>query len=141
MKDAIEEVIANFRGGTATRKDVERLKELADQGNTKAALNYGICLFIGNLIDEDREEASRYFEQVYLEGKIEELINLSAFYDETGGSAYRNMSKMVFDKAMAMFLELPIEEQFDFFMKHGDLEKVREIMEKVSDINLSETLK
>ena len=38
MKDAMEEVIANFKNGTATRKDVERLKELADQGKTKAAL-------------------------------------------------------------------------------------------------------
>lgn len=146
MKDAMEEVIANFRSGTATRKDVERLKELADRGNTKAALNYGICLFIGNLTDEDREEASRYFEQVYLLGKIEELINLSAFYDETGGFAYRNMSDMVFDKAMAMFLELPIEEQFasyeaqvDYYTKYINSRPDWEFVNVYTDEGISGT--
>ena len=86
MNEEVDVVLSKLKDDTATKKDVMELKSLADQGNTKAALNYGICLFVGHLIDEDREEASRYFEKVYISGRIEELNELADFYDEVGGS-------------------------------------------------------
>ena len=54
-----------------------KLKEIADQGDTNASLNYGICLFVGHLIDEYRDQARQYFETVYLSGVLEELNELA----------------------------------------------------------------
>lgn len=91
-----------------------RLKEKADQGDTKALLNSGICLFVGHLIDEDKYEASKYFERVYLNGAIKELNELAAFYDEVGGPAYQNLSDLCMSKAMDMFRKMDIQKQVLF---------------------------
>ena len=45
MNEEVDAVLAKLKNDTATKKDVMELKHLANQGNTKAALNYGICLF------------------------------------------------------------------------------------------------
>lgn len=63
MNEEVDEILEKFNKNEETVEDVYKLKELADQGNTKAALNYGICLFVGHLIDEAKEEASKYFEK------------------------------------------------------------------------------
>ena len=80
-----------------------KLKEIADQGDTNASLNYGICLFVGHLIDEYRDEASKYFEKVYLNGVLEELNELAWFYDEVGVSAYKGMSEIAVEKCLFKF--------------------------------------
>ena len=128
INEEVDVVLSKLKDDTATKKDVMELKSLADQGNTKAALNYGICLFVGHLIDEDREEASRYFEKVYISGRIEELNELADFYDEVGGPAYSGLSEMVVKKAMSKFKELSLDEQLDFFMKYANKDIVDEVM-------------
>ena len=67
MNNEVDNILAKLKKWTATKEDVTRLKEMAGLGDTKAALNYGICLFVGPLIDD------------------------------VEGSVYRNMSKMVVD--------------------------------------------
>lgn len=128
MNEEVNVILTKLEDDTATKNDVRKLKELADQGNTKAALNYGICLFVGHLIEEDREEASKYFEKVYISGRIEELNELADFYDEVGGSAYSDLSEMITRKAMPKFKELNLDEQVDFFMKYANKDMVDEVM-------------
>lgn len=111
MKEEVDAVLAKLKEDTATKKDVMELSSLADRGNTKAALNYGICQFLGHLIDEDREEGSRYFEKVYISGRIEELNELADFYNEVGGPAYSGLSDMIVKKSMSKFKELSLDEQ------------------------------
>ena len=81
MTEEVDGILARLKDWSATKKDVIRLKEIADLGDTKASLNYGICLFVGHLVEEDKEKASKYFEKVYLSGTIEELNELASFYD------------------------------------------------------------
>lgn len=121
MNEEVGDILFKFKEWTATKEDAMRLKEIADQGDTKASLNYGICLFVGHLIDEDRDEASKYFERGYLNGAIEELNELASFYDEVGGPAYRNMGDMCVDKAMDMFRKLDTQKQLLFIKKHAKL--------------------
>lgn len=127
-----------FNKNEETVEDAYKLKELADQGNTKASLNYGICLFVGHLIDEDKEEASKHFDKVYINGRIKELNELADFYDEVGGPACKNMSDMIVKKAMAKFKKLSFEEQLDFFMKYANKDMVDEVAKMFADLkNLS----
>ncbi len=128
MNEEVDAILAKLKDDTATKKDVMELSSLADRGNTKTALNYGICLFVGHLIDEDREEASRYFEKVYISGRIEELNELADFYDEVGGPAYGDLSDTIVKKAMSKFKELSLDEQLDFFMEHANTEIWRSLL-------------
>lgn len=93
-----------------------KLKAIADQGDAKASLNYGICLFVGHLIDENKAEAYKYFKKVYLNGAIEELNELVSFYDEVSGLAYQNMSDICIMKAIDMFRKTDTHNNF-FFIK------------------------
>ena len=114
MNEEIEKIVMKFNHHEETIEDVYKLKNYADQGDTKAALNYGICLFVGHLIGEDKEEASKYFEKVYISGKIEELNELAQFYEEVGGAAYQNMSDMIVDRAISKFKNLNFDEKKEF---------------------------
>lgn len=134
MNEEVDEILEKFNKNEERVDDVYKLKGLADQGNTKAALNYGICLFVGHLIDEDKEEASKYFEKVYISGRIEELNELADFYDEVGGPAYKNMSDMVVKKVMAKFKELSFKDQLDFFMKYANKDVVDEVAKMFADL-------
>lgn len=121
MNEEVENILFKFKEWTATKEDVLRLKEIADRGDTRASLNYGICLFVGHLIDENRDKASKYFEKVYLNGTIEELNELASFYDEVGGPAYKNMSDMCVSKAIDMFRRLDSEKQVLFIKQYAKL--------------------
>lgn len=136
MNEEVDGILEKFNKNEETIEDVYKLKELADQGNTEAALNYGICLFVGHLIDEAKEEAFKYFEKVYISGRIEELNELADFYDEVGGPAYENMNDMVVKKAMAKFKKLSFEDQLNFFMKHANKEMVDEVAKILAKNNL-----
>lgn len=85
MNEKVDVILFMLKDEFATKKDMIELKDLANQGNTKAVLNYGTCLFVGHKIGEDREETARYFEKVYFGGRIVELNELASFYDEVGG--------------------------------------------------------
>ena len=128
MTEEVDGILARLKDWSATKKDVIRLKEIADLGDTKASLNYGICLFVGHLVEEDKEKASKYFEKVYLSGTIEELNELASFYDEVGGPAYRNMSDMVVEKAMSKFMNLPFKNQLEFLRKNANIERLKEVI-------------
>lgn len=128
MNEEVDEIIEKFERHEETIEDAYRLKAYADQGDTKAALNYGICLFVGHLVVEDKDEASKYLEKVYMSGRIEELNELASFY-QGQGPAYENMCYMVVDKALDMFRTMSFQEQFDFFMKHVDMDKLKEMMD------------
>lgn len=121
MNEEVEDILFKLKEWTANKEDILRLKEIADQGDTKASLNYGICLFVGHLIDENRNEASKYFEKVYLNGTIEELNELASFYDEVGGPAYKNMSDMCVARAIDMFRKMDTQKQLLFIKKYAKL--------------------
>ena len=128
MNVEVDKIIRKFERHEETLEDANRLKAYADQGDTKAALNYGICLFVGHLVGEDKDEASKYLEKVYLSGKLEGLNELASFY-QGQGPAYENMCTMVVDKALDMFRAMSFQEQFDFFMKHANMDNVKEMMD------------
>lgn len=96
----------------------------------KATLNYGICLFVGHIIDEGKEEASKYFEKVYISGRIEELNELADFYDGVGGFPYNDLNEMITNKAISKFKKLSLEEQLDFFMKYANKDVTDEVIKK-----------
>ena len=75
MNEEVDVILVKIKDWTVTKKDVLMLRDLADNIRTKVVLIFGIYLFIGRLINEDREETSNYFEKVYISGKIEELKN------------------------------------------------------------------
>lgn len=91
-----------------------KLKEIADQGDNKSSHNYGICLFVCHLIDENRDEASKYFEKVYLNWAIEELNEIISFYVDVVGLAYKGLSDMCIGKAMDMFRDMSTQKKLLF---------------------------
>lgn len=121
MNKEVERILFKLKEWTATKEDVIRPKEIDDWGDTKASLNYGICLFVGHLTDEGKDEASRYFEKVYMNGAIEELNELASFYDKVGGHAYKNMSDMCVSKAIDMFRKMDTQKQILFIKKYAKL--------------------
>lgn len=121
MNQEIEYISFKLKEWTATKEDVLKLKAIADQGDIKASLNYGICLLVGHLINENKDEASKYFETVYLNGTIEELNELASFYEEVGGPAYKNMSDMCASKAIDMFRNLDTQKHLLFIKKYARL--------------------
>ncbi len=54
MSKEVNKIIEKFNHHEETIEDIFNLKNYADKGNTKAALNYGICLFIGHIVNEDK---------------------------------------------------------------------------------------
>lgn len=81
MNEEILEIVRKLEDGTADYFDVERLGKLADEGNFYAALEYGICLYLGEQVLIDKDKAQTYFEKAIQSDDFSVLVELVSFLD------------------------------------------------------------
>ena len=81
MNEEILEIVRKLEDGTADYFDVERLGRLADEGNFYAALEYGICLYLGEQVLIDKDKAQSYFEKAIRSDDFSVLVELVSFLD------------------------------------------------------------
>lgn len=81
MNEEVLEIVRKLEDGTADYFDVERLGRLADEGNFYAALEYGICLYLGEQVLIDKDKAQVYFEKTIESDDFSVLVELVSFMD------------------------------------------------------------
>lgn len=81
MNEEVLEIVRKLEDGNADYFDVERLGKLADEGNFYAALEYGICLYLGEQILVDKDKAHSYFEKAIQSDDFGVLVELVSFMD------------------------------------------------------------
>lgn len=81
MNEEVLEIVRKLEDGFATYFDVERLGKLADEGDHYAALEYGICLYLGEQVLVDKEKAQSYFEKAIQSDDFGVLVELVSFMD------------------------------------------------------------
>ena len=81
MNEEVLEIVRKLEDGMADYFDVERLGKLADEGNLYAALEYGICLYLGEQVLVDKDKAQCYFEMAIESNDFGVLVELVSFLD------------------------------------------------------------
>lgn len=81
MNEEILEIVRKLEDGTADYFDVERLGKLAYGGDLYAALEYGICLYLGEQVLIDKDKAQFYFEKAIQSDDFGVLVELVSFMD------------------------------------------------------------
>ena len=81
MNGEILEIVRKLEDGIADYFDVERLGKLADEGDLYAALEYGICLYLGEQVLIDKDKAQSYFEMAIESDDFGVLMELVSFLD------------------------------------------------------------
>ena len=81
MNEEVLEIVRKLEDGFATYYDVERLGKLAEEGNLYTALEYGICLYLGEQVLVDKDKAESYFEKAIQSDDFSVLIELVSFMD------------------------------------------------------------
>ena len=81
MNEEVLEIVRKLEDGIADYFDVERLGKLADEGNLYAALEYGICLYLGEQVLIDKDKAQSYFEKAIESDDFSVLVELVSFLD------------------------------------------------------------
>ena len=80
MNEEVLEIVRKLEEGTADYFDVERLGKLADEGDLYAALEYGICLYLGEQVLVDKDKAQSYFEKAIQSDDLACSWNLFPFW-------------------------------------------------------------
>lgn len=81
MNEEVLEIVRKLEDGFATYYDVERLGKLADEGDLYAALEYGICLYLGEQVLINKEKAQSYFDKAIQSDDFGVLVELVSFMD------------------------------------------------------------
>lgn len=81
MNEKVLEIVRKLEDGIADYFDVERLGRLADEGDFYAALEYGICLYLGEQVLIDKDKAQSYFEKAIQSDDFGVLVELVSFLD------------------------------------------------------------
>ena len=81
MNEEVLEIVRKLEDGTADYFDVERLGKLGDGGDLYAALEYGICLYLGEQVLIDKDKAQSYFEMAIESDDFGVLVELVSFMD------------------------------------------------------------
>ncbi len=81
MNEEVFEIVRKLEDGTADYFDVERLGKLADEWDLYAALEYGICLYLGEQVLIDKDKALIYFEKAIQSDDFSVLVELVSFMD------------------------------------------------------------
>ncbi len=81
MNEEVLEIVRKLENGIADYFDVERLGKLADEGDLYAALEYGICLYLGEQVLIDKKKARSYFEMAIESDDFGVLVELVSFMD------------------------------------------------------------
>lgn len=81
MNEEVLDIVRKLEDGFATYFDVERLGKLADEGDLYAALEYGICLYLGEQVLIDKDKAQSYFEKAIQSDDFGVLVELVSFMD------------------------------------------------------------
>lgn len=81
MNEEVLEIVRKLEDGTADYFDVERLGKLVNAGDLYAALEYGICLYLGEQVLVDKDKAQSYFEMAIESDDFGVLVELVSFMD------------------------------------------------------------
>lgn len=113
MNEEVLEIVRKLEDGTADYFDVERLGKLAEEGNLYAALEYGICLYLGEHVLVDKDKAQSYFEQAIQSDDFSVLIELVSFMDYVDPFRFKELIDLGKEKIQREIEEKSKELGFD----------------------------
>lgn len=84
-------IVRKLENGRADCLDVKRLGELADEGDPYASLEYGICLYLGEQVLEDKDRSFIYFEKASKSDDFNILVELVSFMNYFEDSRFNEL--------------------------------------------------
>ncbi len=91
-------IVRKLENGRADYLDVKRLGELADEGDLYASLEYGICLYLGEQVLEDKDRSYIYFEKASKSDDFNILVELVSFMNYFEDSRFNELIDVVMKK-------------------------------------------
>lgn len=113
MNEEVLEIVRKLEDGFATYFDVERLGKLAEEGDLYAALEYGICLYLGEQVLVDKDKAEIYFEKAIQSDDFSVLIELVSFMDYVDPFRFKELIDIGKEKVQRKIEEKSKELGFD----------------------------
>lgn len=113
MNEEVLEIVRKLEDGLATYFDVERLGKLADEGSLYAALEYGICLYLGEQVLVDKDKAQSYFEKAIQSDDFSVLVELVSFMDYVDPFRFKELIDIGKEKVRRKIEEKSKELGFD----------------------------
>ena len=93
MNKEVMKIVGKLEDGTADSLDVIRLGELAKEGELYAALEYGICLYLGEQIEPSISEATNYFIEALKSDDFGVLVELVSFMEYVDPILFEDLIK------------------------------------------------
>ena len=91
MSQEVFKIVRRLEDGYADYFDVERLGVLANEGDLYASLEYGICLYLGEQVFEDKEKSYTYFEKASASDDFNILFELVSFMNYVEDSRFKEL--------------------------------------------------
>ena len=101
MSQEVFKIVRRLEDGYADYFDVERLGVLANEGDLYASLEYGICLYLGEQVFEDKEKSYTYFEKASASDDFNILFELVSFMNYVEDSRFKEL----IDKGMKRYVK------------------------------------
>ena len=102
MNQEVRKIVGKLEKGTADVLDIKRLGELAKNGDLYAALEYGICLYLGEQIEQNISEATNYFIESAKSDDFGILVELASFMEYVDPILFENLINEVHKKIYEM---------------------------------------
>lgn len=113
MNQEVRKIVDKLEKGTADVLDIKRLGELAKDGDFYAALEYGICLYLGEQIEPSISEATNYFIEVLKSDDFGVLVELVSFMEYVDPILFEDLisqgHKKIYEKMKAKGQEIGID--------------------------------
>ena len=113
MNQEVRKIVGKLEEGTADSLDVKRLGELAKDGNLYAALEYGICFYLGEQIEPSISEATNYFIEALKSDDFGVLVELVSFMEYVDPILFEDLinqgNKKIYEKMKTKGQEIGID--------------------------------
>lgn len=113
MKKEVRKIVDKLEEGTADVLDIKRLGELAKNGDLYAALEYGICLYLGEQVEPNISEATRCFIEASKSDDFAILVELASFMEYVDPILFEELinevHKRIYEKMKAKGQEIGID--------------------------------
>ena len=113
MNQEVMKIVGKLEEGTADILDIKRLGELAKNGDLYAALEYGICLYLGEQIEPSISEATNYFIEALKSDDFGVLVELVSFMEYVDPILFEDLinqgHKKIYEKMKAKGREIGID--------------------------------
>ena len=113
MNKEVMKIVGKLEEGTADSLDVKRLGELAKEGELYATLEYGICLYLGEQIEQNISEATNYFIEALKSDDFGVLVELVSFMEYVDPILFEDLinqgHKKIYEKMKSKGQEIGID--------------------------------